>query len=195
MSNHSLLLGSSPPDQLHLRQQHEQQVRLSSSPHSSSSSSTATVMMGIPASDSETGNNSNHNLSLVSSSPPVHNQVHPQHHQHYYFHQNHPLMMMMMNASPSVDQHLSNSYSQSQSSLMSFSLQVSQTGIDKWVYVMSAHRDYLDHYLRTHNYILRGDGPLPFSFRHYIALMVSVLIFEEQMTREVNEKKEREREC
>ena len=186
MSNHSLVLGSSPPDQLHLRQQ---QVRLSSSPHSSSSS-TATVMMGIPASDSETGNNSTNNLSLVSSSPPVHNQVHPHHHQHYYFHQNHPLMMMMMNASPSVDQHLSNSYSQSQSSLMSFSLQVSQTGIDKWVYVMSAHRDYLDHYLRTHNYILRGDGPLPFSFRHYIALMVSVLISRANDTRSEWEGKE-----
>lgn len=47
--------------------------------------------------------------------------------------------------------------------------------MDKWVTVMSAHPDYLVPYLRTHNYLLKGDGPLPFSYRHYIAIMVSLI--------------------
>jgi hypothetical protein len=45
--------------------------------------------------------------------------------------------------------------------------------LDKWINVMAAHPNYLDPYLRTHNFIMRGDGPLPYNVRHYIALMVS----------------------
>jgi hypothetical protein len=39
--------------------------------------------------------------------------------------------------------------------------------------VMGYHTSYLDHFLKTQNFILRGDGPLPFHYRHYIAIMVS----------------------
>ncbi|KAF7395835.1 hypothetical protein HZH68_009885 [Vespula germanica] len=37
--------------------------------------------------------------------------------------------------------------------------------------VMSSHPLYLDHFLRTQNFILRGDGPLPYDYRHLIAIM------------------------
>ena len=114
-----------------------------------------------------TGNNLS---SGVSSSPPVHHHhLQQQPLYHYYFHQNHPLMMMMMNSSPQMYQQLSSSCSQAGRGVWS------NHGVDKWVNVMSAHPDYLVQYLRCHNYILRGDGPLPFSQRHYIALMVSSL--------------------
>lgn len=39
--------------------------------------------------------------------------------------------------------------------------------------VMGYHKTYLDHFLKTQNFILRGDGPLPYDHRHYIAIMVS----------------------
>lgn len=39
--------------------------------------------------------------------------------------------------------------------------------------VMSSHPTYLDHFLRTQHFILRGDGPLPYDYRHLIAIMVS----------------------
>jgi len=45
--------------------------------------------------------------------------------------------------------------------------------LDKWINVMAAHPNYLDPYLRTHNFIMRGDGPLPYNVRHYIALMAA----------------------
>lgn len=43
--------------------------------------------------------------------------------------------------------------------------------------VMSSHPLYLDHFLRTQNFILRGDGPLPYDYRHLIAIMVSKPFF------------------
>ena len=44
--------------------------------------------------------------------------------------------------------------------------------------VMSSHPSYLEHFLRTQNFILRGDGPLPYDYRHLIAIMVRInLIF------------------
>ena len=49
-----------------------------------------------------------------------------------------------------------------------------QGHVEKHIQVMSAHPDYLDPFLRTHNYILRGDGPLSYNCRNYIAIMVSV---------------------
>lgn len=43
--------------------------------------------------------------------------------------------------------------------------------------VMGYHPAYLDHFLRTQNFILRGDGPLSFDYRHFIAIMVSSFAF------------------
>lgn len=42
--------------------------------------------------------------------------------------------------------------------------------------VMASHPSYLDHFLRTQHFILRGDGPLPYDYRHLIAIMVSALL-------------------
>ena len=39
--------------------------------------------------------------------------------------------------------------------------------------VMAYHPIYLEHFLRAHHHVLYGDGPLPFNYRHYIAIMVS----------------------
>lgn len=40
--------------------------------------------------------------------------------------------------------------------------------------VMGYHPSYLEQFLKTQNYILRGDGPLPFDYRHFIAIMVTI---------------------
>ncbi|XP_063984928.1 sestrin-3 isoform X1 [Diachasmimorpha longicaudata] len=39
--------------------------------------------------------------------------------------------------------------------------------------VMSSHGSYLEHFLRTQNFVLRGDGPLPYDYRHLIAIMAA----------------------
>ncbi|CAB0033965.1 unnamed protein product [Trichogramma brassicae] len=39
--------------------------------------------------------------------------------------------------------------------------------------VMSSHPTYLEHFLRTQNFITRGDGPLPYDYRHLIAIMAA----------------------
>jgi len=39
--------------------------------------------------------------------------------------------------------------------------------------VMGYHPKYLEKFMNTQNYILRGDGPLPYSHRHYIAIMAA----------------------
>ncbi|XP_017786260.1 PREDICTED: sestrin homolog isoform X2 [Nicrophorus vespilloides] len=39
--------------------------------------------------------------------------------------------------------------------------------------VMGYHPSYLDNFLKTQNFILRGDGPLPYDYRHYIAIMAA----------------------
>ena len=41
------------------------------------------------------------------------------------------------------------------------------------VQVMSYHPEYLECFLKTQQYMLRSDGPLPYDYRHYIAIMVS----------------------
>lgn len=46
--------------------------------------------------------------------------------------------------------------------------------LDHVTQVMGFHPLYLDHVLKTQSFILRGDGPLPFDYRHYIAIMVRV---------------------
>ncbi|XP_013784844.1 sestrin homolog isoform X2 [Limulus polyphemus] len=45
--------------------------------------------------------------------------------------------------------------------------------LDHVTQLMGYHPQYLDPFLRTQNYILKGDGPLPFDYRHYIAIMAS----------------------
>lgn len=52
--------------------------------------------------------------------------------------------------------------------------------LDHVTQLMGYHPNYLEMFLRTQQYLLRGDGPLPFHYRHYIAIMVShtwILIF------------------
>ncbi|ESO84167.1 hypothetical protein LOTGIDRAFT_155490 [Lottia gigantea] len=39
------------------------------------------------------------------------------------------------------------------------------------IQLMSYHPDYLDCFLKTQHYLLHEDGPLPFDYRHYIAIM------------------------
>ena len=41
------------------------------------------------------------------------------------------------------------------------------------IQVMGYHPHYLESFLKTQQYLLRGDGPLPYDYRHYIAIMVS----------------------
>lgn len=45
--------------------------------------------------------------------------------------------------------------------------------LDHVTQVMGYHPLYLDIFLKTQNFILRGDGPLPYDYRHFIAIMVS----------------------
>ena len=45
--------------------------------------------------------------------------------------------------------------------------------IDHAIQLMAYHSDYLEVFLKTHHFLLRGDGPLPYNYRHYIAIMVS----------------------
>jgi len=42
--------------------------------------------------------------------------------------------------------------------------------------VMSYHPKYLECFVRVHQYLMYGDGPLPFSYRHYIAIMVTMCL-------------------
>ncbi|KAK6986235.1 sestrin-1-like isoform X3 [Biomphalaria glabrata] len=39
--------------------------------------------------------------------------------------------------------------------------------------VMGYHPDYLRNFLTTQNYLLREDGPLPYDYRHYIAIIAA----------------------
>ncbi|KAH3735446.1 sestrin-1-like isoform X2 [Dreissena polymorpha] len=45
--------------------------------------------------------------------------------------------------------------------------------LDHVTQVMAYHPDYLACFLRTQQYLLRGDGPLPYHYRHYIAIMAA----------------------
>ncbi|XP_014204153.1 sestrin-3 [Copidosoma floridanum] len=45
--------------------------------------------------------------------------------------------------------------------------------LDHVVRVVCTHPTYLEQFLRTQNFILRGDGPLPYDYRHLIAIMAS----------------------
>lgn len=45
--------------------------------------------------------------------------------------------------------------------------------LDNITRVMSLHPQYLESFLRTQFYMLRMDGPLPYHYRHYIAIMAA----------------------
>uniref|UniRef100_T1J3W8 Sestrin n=1 Tax=Strigamia maritima TaxID=126957 RepID=T1J3W8_STRMM len=45
--------------------------------------------------------------------------------------------------------------------------------LDHLSQAMALHPHYLDVFLRTQNFLLRGDGPLPYSYRHYIAILAA----------------------
>ncbi|EEB14165.1 P53 regulated pa26 nuclear protein sestrin, putative [Pediculus humanus corporis] len=45
--------------------------------------------------------------------------------------------------------------------------------LDHVTQVMGYHPLYLDIFLKTQNFILRGDGPLPYDYRHFIAIMAA----------------------
>ncbi|OCT93252.1 sestrin-3 [Xenopus laevis] len=45
--------------------------------------------------------------------------------------------------------------------------------LDNITQVMSFHPQYLESFLRTQFYLLRVDGPLPYHYRHYIAIMAA----------------------
>ncbi len=40
--------------------------------------------------------------------------------------------------------------------------------------LMSFHLPYLDSYMRTESYLMQGEGPLPFDWRYYIAILVGI---------------------
>ena len=42
--------------------------------------------------------------------------------------------------------------------------------------LMAYHPQYLEYFLRTEYYMFKGEGPLPFDWRCYIAIMVLSLI-------------------
>lgn len=46
--------------------------------------------------------------------------------------------------------------------------------VDNLAVVMSLHPDYLSSFWRLHYLLLHTDGPLASSWRHYIAIMVSL---------------------
>lgn len=63
---------------------------------------------------------------------------------------------------------------------LSFSLQyifytdhMEKIKLDHVTQVIGYHPKYLEHFLRTQNFIMYGDGPLPYNYRLYLAIMVS----------------------
>lgn len=49
--------------------------------------------------------------------------------------------------------------------------------LDQVTKVIGYHPRFLDHFLRTQNFIMKGDGPLPYDYRYYLAIIVSIKIF------------------
>ncbi|CAI9734168.1 sestrin-1-like isoform X2 [Octopus vulgaris] len=44
---------------------------------------------------------------------------------------------------------------------------------DYITHLMAYHTKYLECFLKTQNHLMRADGPLPFAYRHYIAIMAA----------------------
>uniref|UniRef100_A0A1B0C756 Uncharacterized protein n=1 Tax=Glossina palpalis gambiensis TaxID=67801 RepID=A0A1B0C756_9MUSC len=49
--------------------------------------------------------------------------------------------------------------------------------LDQVTKVIGYHPRFLDHFLRTQNFIMKGDGPLPYDYRYYLAIIVSIMSF------------------
>ena len=50
---------------------------------------------------------------------------------------------------------------------------INQLRVSRVIQLLGYHPKYLQCFLRTHNFLMRGDGPLPYPVRHYIAILVS----------------------
>lgn len=50
-----------------------------------------------------------------------------------------------------------------------------QIELDHVSQVIGYHPSYLEHFLKIQTFIMQGDGPLPYDYRHYLAIMVSSL--------------------
>lgn len=50
---------------------------------------------------------------------------------------------------------------------------IANNRLDYSTQLMGYHRKYLECFLKTQNHLMRADGPLPFTFRHYIAIMAA----------------------
>lgn len=48
-----------------------------------------------------------------------------------------------------------------------------QIELDHVSQVIGYHPSYLEHFLKIQTFIMQGDGPLPYDYRHYLAIMVS----------------------
>lgn len=49
-----------------------------------------------------------------------------------------------------------------------------QIELDHVSQVIGYHPSYLEHFLKIQTFILQGDGPLPYDYRHYLAIIVSI---------------------
>lgn len=50
-------------------------------------------------------------------------------------------------------------------------------GLDHVTNIMKFHSAYLETFLSLQECIIYGEGPLPIQYRHYIAIMVNILLF------------------
>jgi sestrin 1/3 len=44
--------------------------------------------------------------------------------------------------------------------------------LDHVTQVIGYHPRYLEQYLKTQKFVMESDGPLPFDYRHYLAIIV-----------------------
>lgn len=49
--------------------------------------------------------------------------------------------------------------------------------LDQVTQVIGYHPRFLEHFLRTQNFIMNGDGPLPYDYRYYLAIIVSIYVY------------------
>lgn len=45
--------------------------------------------------------------------------------------------------------------------------------LDHVTQVIGYHPSYLENFLKIQTFIMQGDGPLPYDYRHYLAIIVS----------------------
>lgn len=53
-----------------------------------------------------------------------------------------------------------------------------QIELDHVSQVIGYHPSYLEHFLKIQTFIMQGDGPLPYDYRHYLAIIVSIYRFD-----------------